>query len=154
MPNMFGQPQPFTYQGFGSQNQQNYSGQNYGQGYATPNYYNHSTSVVWVQGLAGAQAYPVPAGNTVMLMDSEDSVFYMKSTDTTGRPLPLRIFEFHEKTNEPQEQKPQVDLTNYVTWDAFEKRMDELEIVRKQNLKKDGGSNGKSNKRNDEDYDD
>ena len=150
MPNVFN-PQQQTY----TQPQYNYPQYNA----YTPNYYsssnnNHNTSVVWVQGLAGAQAYPVPSGNTVMLMDSEDSVFYMKSTDSTGRPLPLRIFEFHERVNEPQEQKPQVDLTNYVTWDAFEKRMDELEIVRKQNAKKEGGSNGKSNKRNDEDYDD
>lgn len=114
--------QPYTYQ---SQPQQNHN----------------STSVVWVQGIAGAQAYPVAAGNTVMLMDSEDSVFYMKSTDNTGRPLPLRVFEFKERTNEPQ-QEQKVDLTNYVTWDAFEKRMDELEAKRKENTR-----NVKSNKK-------
>lgn len=102
---------------------------------------NNSTSVVWVQGVAGAQAYPVAAGNTVMLMDSEDSVFYMKSTDNTGRPMPLRVFEFKERTNESQQQ-PKVDLTNYVTWDAFEKRMDELEAKRKENTR-----NVKSNKK-------
>lgn len=143
MANVFNPQYPQTY----PQYQNNYM----------PSYYNaqqmqnqnHNTSVVWVQGLAGAQAYPVAAGNTMMLMDSEDSVFYMKSTDNTGRPLPLRAFEFHEKTNEPQQKQQDIDLTNYVTWDAFEKRLDELE-ARKQLLKKEGTTNGKSTKRTDE----
>lgn len=110
---------------------------------------NHNTSVVWVQGLAGAQAYPVAAGNTMMLMDSEDSVFYMKSTDPTGRPLPLRTFEFSERKEGIIEQ-PKVDLTNYVTWEAFEKRLDELEAKKHQPTQQRGSSNAKSAKRNDE----
>lgn len=59
-----------------------------------------NTSIVWVQGEAGAKAYPVAAGNSVMLLDSEDSVFYIKSTDGSGMPMPLRTFDFTERTNE------------------------------------------------------
>lgn len=57
-----------------------------------------NNGIVWVQGEAGARAYPVAAGNSVMLLDSESPVFYIKSTDNTGMPTPLRIFDFTERT--------------------------------------------------------
>ena len=37
-------------------------------------------SIIWVQGEEGAKAYMVAAGNSVLLMDSENSAFYIKST--------------------------------------------------------------------------
>ena len=55
-----------------------------------PNYYNpyqyqaqaqSQPGINWVQGEAGAKSFLVGAGQTVMLMDSEESVFYIKSTD-------------------------------------------------------------------------
>ncbi|MDE5765335.1 MAG: hypothetical protein K2N49_02010 [Ruminococcus sp.] len=50
----------------------------------------NSNSVIWVQGEAGAKSYLVAPGQTVWLMDSENLVFYIKSTDPSGMPLPLR----------------------------------------------------------------
>ena len=44
-------------------------------------------SIIWVQGEEGAKAYMVAAGNSVLLMDSENSAFYIKSTDASGMPL-------------------------------------------------------------------
>lgn len=41
----------------------------------------------WVQGEEGAKAYPVGAGNTVMLMDSDSPVMYKKYADQSGRPI-------------------------------------------------------------------
>lgn len=55
-------------------------------------------SIIWVQGEEGAKAYMVAAGNSVLLMDSENSAFYIKSTDTSGMPLPLRVFDYKERT--------------------------------------------------------
>lgn len=55
-------------------------------------------SIIWVQGEEGAKAYMVAAGNSVLLMDSESSSFYIKSTDASGMPLPLRIFDYKERT--------------------------------------------------------
>lgn len=52
--------------------------------------------IIWVQGEAGAKAYPVAAGSNVLLMDSEGECFYIKSTDASGMPLPLRVFEYKE----------------------------------------------------------
>lgn len=62
---------------------------------------NHS--IQWVQGIAGAKAFPVGAGSNAVLMDSEESVFYIKSTDASGMPQPLRIFDYTErKEKEPE----------------------------------------------------
>jgi hypothetical protein len=48
--------------------------------------------------LEGAKAYPVTAGNSVLLMDSEESVFYIKTTDQSGMPQPLRVYDYKERT--------------------------------------------------------
>lgn len=77
--------------------------------YYYPNYQNNyqnvqtqSNNVVWVQGENSAKAYPVAPGNSVLLMDSEESVMYIKSTDQSGMPLPLRIFDYTERTTNKQ----------------------------------------------------
>lgn len=51
--------------------------------------------LLWVQGEAGAKSYLVAPNTTVLLMDSEGSRFYLKSTDNTGMPS-LRVFEYSE----------------------------------------------------------
>ena len=56
-----------------------------------------SNPVVWVQGEAGANAYPVGRGQTVMLMDANpnSNMFYLKSADAySGRPLPLEKYHY------------------------------------------------------------
>lgn len=58
--------------------------------------------LLWVQGEAGAKSYLVAPNTTVLLMDSEGSRFYLKSTDNAGMPS-LRVFEYSEVTqNAPQ----------------------------------------------------
>ena len=63
--------------------------------------------IIWVQGEAGARAYLVPAGKSAMLMDSENSVFYIKTTDSSGVPNALRIFDYKERI---QQQTPKNDV--------------------------------------------
>ena len=58
-----------------------------------------SSQIIWVSGEAGAKSYLVAPGNTVMLLDAENSVFYLKSADASGMPLPLRIFDYKERQN-------------------------------------------------------
>lgn len=60
----------------------------------------------WVQGESGAKAYLMVPNSTVMLMDSEDSVFYLKSTDSSGMPT-LRTFDYKERTQNIQTSTPQ-----------------------------------------------
>lgn len=58
--------------------------------------------ILYVQGEAGAKSWMVAANSTVLLMDSENPVFYLKSADASGVPLPLRTFDYVERTNAPQ----------------------------------------------------
>lgn len=60
-----------------------------------------NNGLIWVQGESAAKSYLVAPGNTVMLMDAENSVFYLKSADISGMPLPLRIFDYKERQNTP-----------------------------------------------------
>lgn len=54
--------------------------------------------ITWVLGENAAKSFPVGAGQTVLLMDREEPVLYMKSVDQSGMPLPLRIFDITERT--------------------------------------------------------
>lgn len=63
-----------------------------------PNYQNQQASsngIIWVQGEAGARAYIVTPGASILLMDSDAPRFYIKSADQSGVPS-LRIFEYNE----------------------------------------------------------
>ena len=88
-----------------------------------------NNGLIWVQGEAGAKSYLVAPGNTVMLMDSEGERFYLKSADASGMPMPLRIFEYKERTeaSSPAFSAPvaaqNVNLDNFVTREEFEQRM-------------------------------
>ena len=53
--------------------------------------------LIWVQGETGAKGYLVAPNNTVLLMDSEANQFYLKSTDGSGMPLPLRVFKYERR---------------------------------------------------------
>ncbi len=84
-----------------------------------------STGINWVQGEAGAKSYAIAPGQSVMLMDSENNVFYIKSSDPSGMPMPLRIFDYTERTQQKQQQNPQPN-NDYITRKEFEKRLMEL----------------------------
>ena len=81
-----------------------------------------NSAIIWVQGEAGAKAYPVAAGNSVQLMDSERQVFYIKSTDNSGIPQPLRRFVYHEDVAE----SPSVDTSQFITRAEFEKALSDI----------------------------
>lgn len=82
-----------------------------------------SANLIWVQGENAAKAYPVASGQSVLLMDSEDSIMYIKSTDQSGMPQPLRIFEYKERTqahNSPvTASKPSEEYVSRKEFEAF-----------------------------------
>lgn len=92
-----------------------------------------SNGIVWVQGESAAKSYPVAPNTTVMLLDSESSTFYLKTSDASGMPLPLRVFDYKERTqngsnlptNAPQGGLA-VDLSNYVTYDQLNEILDNM----------------------------
>ena len=95
----------------------------------TPTTQQVGNGLIWVQGVAGANAYLDAPGNTVMLMDSEEERFYLKSADASGMPMPLRIFDYKESTNAPVSdfKAPASDFSElddkYITREEFERRM-------------------------------
>lgn len=86
----------------------------------------------WVQGESGAKSWMVAPGSSVMLMDSEKSTFYIKSTDASGMPMPLRIFDYTERTVQSAAPKPetppapQIDMGQYVTRQEFEAKLAQM----------------------------
>lgn len=107
----------------------------------TPSTNPQDNSINWVQGEAGAKSYPVAPGQSAMLMDSENEVFYIKTVDASGMPLPLRIFDYKErKENEKKvEEVSQIDMSEYITREEFEKRINGIN-----NSRKGRNNNGKS----------
>lgn len=89
---------------------------------------NGSQGIVWVQGETGAKSYLVAPNQSVLLMDSESNTFYIKSSDTSGMPLPLRVFDYTERTSEKKDvlQDSVIDPKNYVTHEEFEKFKNEV----------------------------
>lgn len=104
-----------------------------------------SAGIIWVQGEEGAKAYMVAPGNSVLLMDSENSAFYIKSTDQSGMPLPLRVFDYNERTGDRQSTQAILSQDDtYVTrkeFDALAARIDALTQTGKQ-VKKEDANNG------------
>ena len=77
-----------------------------------------NSGLTWVQGIEGAKSHFVSPGQSVLLMDSESNSFFIKSADTSGMPLPLRIFDYKERTVQQAPQQPTaavIDTSSYIT---------------------------------------
>ena len=86
---------------------------------------NSQSNVIWVQGEAAAKAFPVSAGNSMILLDSENDCFYIKSSDNAGMPNKLRKFEYKEVIEGQVIAEP-AERTDYVTKEEFDKVVSEL----------------------------
>lgn len=104
-----------------------------------------NNGIVWVQGIEGAKAHPVGAGQAVLLMDSDSNCLYLKSADQTGMPS-LRIFDYTERTNAPQNAQNadlsvfarQDDLSLYATKKELSEAISEVkEMLQKNEVKED-----------------
>ena len=60
--------------------------------------------MVWVQGEAGAKAYVLPPNTTLPLWDSEASVIYIKSVDSSGKPT-MTILDYVDRNAQNEQQK-------------------------------------------------
>lgn len=86
--------------------------------------------LLWVSGEVGAKSYLVSPNSTVLLMDSDAQRFYLKSADNAGMPS-LRIFEYNEVTNIPQNAPQAPNLDENVLNDKFVTR-EEYEGLKRQ----------------------
>ena len=86
--------------------------------------------LLWVSGEVGAKSYLVAPNSTVLLMDSDAQRFYLKSADNAGMPS-LRIFEYNEVTNIPQNAPQAPNFDENVLNDRFVTR-EEYEGLKRQ----------------------
>lgn len=94
-----------------------------------------SNGINWVSGESGAKSWIVGRGESVLLMDSENQCFYLKSADASGMPLPLRTFDYTERTqNAPQGSQTTFNQSNdnYITRTEFDDLKAKYEELEKQ----------------------
>lgn len=96
--------------------------------------------ITWVQGEAAARSYYTAPGQSALLMDSDASVFYIKSADASGMPMPLRVFDYTERTQQPHSEpqaQQKAPTAEYITREEFESRISELMNARKAPIRKE-----------------
>ena len=114
---------------------QTYTSMPYTYGAGVTNSSNQLGAINWVQGEAGARSVPVAAGQKALLMDSERNVFYVKSSDVSGMPLPLRTFEYKELVESDTSSAPAQNT--YVTHEELERILADLKPKEQSKEKKE-----------------
>lgn len=94
------------------------------------------SGLTWVQGIEGAKSHFVSPGQSALLMDSESNSFFIKTADASGMPMPLRVFDYKERTAQQAPQQPTVavtDTSGYITREEFEARLAEITATAERN---------------------
>ena len=100
-----------------------------------PQSFQQNTNITFVNGIEGAKAYQVSPNSSVLLMDSDNSKFYVKSTDGLGV-AKLTSYCFLEEGNSPTESSSSTVAVEGVSLkkedvDALMNRLNELEDFKK-----------------------
>lgn len=106
-----------------------------------------NSSIIWVQGEAGAKSYLVAPNTTVQLWDSESQTIYLKSADASGMPS-IKTLEYTIKNDNPPLEAKLVE-EEYISREEFEDLKGEIkslgkEIDKLKNSKREDKGNGKS----------
>ena len=102
-----------------------------------PNYQQYqqpaqnNSSIIWVQGEAGAKSYLVAPNTTVQLWDSEAQRIYLKSADASGMPS-IKILDYTIQGGTGVAAAPAVDASQYVARDEFEALKTQISGLKKQ----------------------
>lgn len=92
---------PVTYQPYNGYYPQSYQAMAQPQIMQQPNQVtqNQATSgIIWVSGLAEAQAFPVVANSAVALWEQSGKTIFLKSADSTGKPS-IKVYDLVERTD-------------------------------------------------------
>lgn len=107
-----------------------------------------NTGIIWVQGEIGARAYPVAAGNSVLLMDSEGQNFFIKSADMSGMPT-MKKYSYSEVVEEPlkleSHDNRDYDTAKLASRDEVKKLQEEVVELKKQLEAMGTNAGGKQN---------
>lgn len=75
-----------------------------------------------VKGIAGARAFAIPPSSSIVLMDTDSSVFYVKTTDANGLET-VKAYEFSEK----EVDSPELSSDKFILKSDFEKLAEKVE---------------------------
>lgn len=111
--NPYGQPQYGNYQPYQQNQPQN--------------------TYAFVNGVEGAKSYPMAPNQTVMLMDSDNPIAYMKQSNAMGQATLkyFRLVETSESELKGTQQRPQGDFVLKSDFDALRKKVDEILSTKK-----------------------
>lgn len=120
-------------------NYNNYGGYPYGNTYQPyvpqyqqPQQQTPMNQYAYVNGIEGAKSYLMQPNQTVMLMDSDSPICYMKSANGMGQST-LRYFKLVEVSESDLKANQNTNInTDYVSkaeFEALSKRMDELSMI-------------------------
>jgi len=101
------------------------------QNYSQAQQANFENTFAWVYGDAGAEAFPVAPGKTVLLMHYNEPILYVKSTDMNGRPMPMEVYELVRRNGGGYSQAPQLtgqqmNMNEYVKKSELEGQVNEI----------------------------
>lgn len=79
-----------------------------------------NSGIIWVNGKNEADGYLVAPNSAVALWDANNPVIYLRKADSTGKPSTV-VYDLVERMDRPPTQAdPQVDFTQFVTWDKLD----------------------------------
>ena len=87
-----------------------------------------NSSLIWVQGEAGAKSYMVAPNQTVTLWDSEQNIIYIKSADASGMPA-IKILDYTIRDNAPKTPNLTAN-SDFVTKDELQAVVNELNALK------------------------
>lgn len=95
---------------------------------------------VYVNGRAGADAYPLPMGvNTMILWDTDARRFYIKGYDNNGMPRVLEDNDYGPHSEPEPAPQQNVDLSHYATKEDIQKMRNDFDIILSQLAVGSGG---------------
>lgn len=115
-PATYQQYYPQTYQAAPVVNQQNHQQQT-------------NSSIVWVQGEAGAKSYLVAPNTTVQLWDSEDQIIYLKSADASGMPS-IKILDYTIRDAQSDSKATKDESHKFISKKEFDGLQEQIESLR------------------------
>ena len=79
----------------------------------------------YVNGLEGAKAFFVPPNGRVLLMDSDNPVFYIKTANAMGQTT-IRPYRFEEIQEQPTKKVDYVKQSDLTAFDVRIKRLEDI----------------------------
>lgn len=88
-----------------------------------------NSSIIWVQGEAGAKSYLVAPNTTVQLWDSEDQIIYLKSADASGMPS-IKILDYTIRDAQSDSKATKDESHKFISKKEFDGLQEQIESLR------------------------